>query len=359
MSRLIVASLSALATIGLAACSAPASPVPSTASTASGASSAAGGTVTVITHDSFALSDAVKASFKADTGYELKTVSQGDGGALVNQLILTKDAPLADAVYGIDNTFAGRAISNGVLEPYASPKLPADAADLKADDTNALTPTDFGDVCVNADKSWFEAKKLALPVTLDDLAKPEYKDLLVVENPASSSAGLAFLAGTIGAKTQAGYLDYWGKLKDNGVKVDQGWTDAYEGDFTAGGKNGTRPLVVSYASSPAATLTKDKTASTTVSLNETCFRQVEYAGVLKGAKNPAGARAFIDWMLSDQVQADIPGQMYMYPAVKSTKLPAEWAKFAPLAAKPFTVPAADISANRDAWIKAWTAKVVG
>lgn len=358
MSRLIVASLSALAAVGLAACSAPAAAPASPAATSSSAS-AAGGVVTVVTHDSFALSDSVKASFKADTGYELKTVSQGDGGALVNQLILTKDAPLADAVYGIDNTFAGRAISNGVLEPYASAKLPADATDLKADDTNALTPTDFGDVCVNADKAWFEAKKLALPVTLDDLTKPEYKNLLVVENPASSSTGLAFLAGTIGAKTQSGYLDYWGKLKDNGVKVDQGWTDAYEGDFTAGGKKGTRPLVVSYASSPAATLTQDKTASTTVSLNETCFRQVEYAGVLKGAKNAAGAKAFIDWMLSDKVQADIPGQMYMYPAVKTTKLPAEWATFAPLAAKPYTVPAADIAANRDAWIKAWTAKVVG
>ncbi len=328
-------------------------------SAASGTGAGASGTVTVVTHDSFALSDAVKATFKAQTGYDLKTVSQGDGGQLVNQLILTKDAPLGDAVFGIDNTYAGRAISAGILASYASPKLPADDADLKADDSNSLTPTDFGDVCVNADKDWFKAKNLAIPATLDDLAKPEYKNLLVVEDPASSSTGMAFLSGTIGAKGNTRYLDYWGQLKDNGVKVAKGWTDAYYTEYTAGGKGGTRPLVVSYSSSPASHVSKDGTTSQTVSLNDTCFRQVEYTGVLKGAKNEAGAKAFVDWMLSDGVQADIPGQMYMYPSVKATKLPAEWVKFAPLASQPFAVTAADIASHRDDWIKQWTAKVVG
>ncbi|NLI86255.1 MAG: thiamine ABC transporter substrate-binding protein [Propionibacterium sp.] len=354
-----LAALAAAASLALAACGSPAAPTTTPAGAGASASAPAGGVVTVLTHDSFALSDAVLAAFQADTGYELKLIRQGDGGSLVNQLVLTKDAPLGDAVYGIDNTFAGRAISAGVLTPYASPKLPADSADLKADVGDALTPTDFGDVCVNADKAWFAAKKLALPVTLDDLTKPEYRDLLVVEDAASSTPGLAFLVGTIGAKTPAGYLDYWGKLKDNGVKVVKDWSAAYYTEFTAGGKGGTRPLVVSYASSPAATVTPDGKDSTTVSLNDTCFRQVEYAGVVKGAKNEAGAKAFVDWMLSEKVQADIPGQMYMYPAVKSTKLPAEWTTFAPLPSTPFAVPAADIAANRDAWIRAWSARVVG
>ncbi len=354
-----LATLAAAASLALAACGSPAVTTTTPAGGGASASAPAGGVVTVLTHDSFALSDDVLAAFGADTGYELRLIRQGDGGSLVNQLVLTKDAPLGDAVYGIDNTFAGRAVAAGVLTPYASPKLPADSAGLKADTGDALTPTDFGDVCVNADKAWFAAKNLALPVTLDDLTQPEYKDLLVVEDAASSTPGLAFLVGTIGAKTPAGYLDYWGKLKDNGVKVVKDWSAAYYTEFTAGGKGGTRPLVVSYASSPAATVTADGKNSTTVSLNDTCFRQVEYAGVIKGAKNEAGAKAFVDWMLSERVQADIPGQMYMYPAVKSTELPAEWTTFAPLPSKPFTVPAADIAANRDAWIRAWSAKVVG
>lgn len=358
-SKLAAAAVAVAASMSLVACGAPAATTGAPSAPAAGASGGAKGTVTVLTHESFALSDEVKATFKADTGYDVTFIAQGDAGQLVNQLVLTKDAPLADAVFGIDNTFAGRALSEGVVAPYASPKLPADSADLKADASDALTPVDYGDVCVNADKQWFAAKKLAVPATLDDLTKPEYKGLLVVENAASSSPGLAFLAATVGAKGADGYLDYWGKLKANDVKVVKGWTEAYSTEFSAGEGKGTKPLVVSYSTSPAFTVPEGGAESTTVALLDTCFRQVEYVGVLKGAKNEAGAKAFVDWMLSDKVQADIPGQMYMYPAVKATKLPEEWVKFAPLATKPHAVPAADIAANRDAWIKAWTAKVIG
>jgi len=359
-----LAALAGLA-LALAGCAAPAAstsgpaPAASTGATASSGTSGGKGTVTVVTHDSFALSKDVLASFTAQTGYELKTVAQGDAGAMVNQLILTKDAPLGDAVFGIDNTFASRAISAGILAPYASPKLPADAAGLKADDSGSLTPTDFGDVCVNADKQWFAAKNLALPKTLDDLTKPAYKGLLVVEHAGSSSPGLAFLAATVAAKGQPGYLDYWGQLKANGVKVVKGWTEAYSTEFSGGEGKGKYPLVVSYSSSPAFTLTADGKATTTASLDATCFRQIEYAGVLAGAKNPEGAKAFVDWMLSNGVQADIPGSMYMYPAVTSTPLPAEWATFGPLAPKPYTLTAAELGAGRDQWIKDWSAKVVG
>lgn len=353
MKHLPLTLTAALAALALAGCSA-AAPSPSAAKPSEKQT-----TVTVVSHESFNLSDSVKASFKAKTGYELKIVAQGDAGQLVNQLVLTKDSPLGDAVFGIDNTFAGRAINAGILTPYASPKLPKESSDLNVDASNALTPTDFGDVCVNADKAWFEAAKKELPKTLDDLTKPEYKDLLVVQNPASSSPGLAFLAATIGEKKADGYLDYWGKLKGNGVKVVKGWTEAYSTEYSAGEGKGKRPLVVSYSTSPASHVTKDGAASTTTALLNTCFRQVEYAGVLKGAKNEAGAKAFVDWMLSDEVQADIPGQMYMYPAVKSTKLPDEWVKFAPLAPTPLSVPADELGKNREAWIKAWTAAVVG
>lgn len=339
----------------LTACGQPAaggSPAP-------GASSAApteSKTLTVVSHDSFNIPDEAKKKFETETGYTVKYVAQGDAGSMVNQLVLTKDSPLGDVVFGIDNTFAGRTVSEGVLVPYASAKLPADSADLKAEQGDLLTPIDFGDVCVNADKNWFEAKKLAIPATLDDLTKPEYKDLLVVENAASSSPGLAFLVATVGAKGD-GYLDYWGKLKDNGVKVVKDWTQAYSVEFSGGEGKGSRPLVLSYATSPAFTVA-DGTSSTTALL-DTCFRQVEYAGVIKGAQNEVGARKFIDFLLSEDVQPTIAENMYMYPAVKSTKLPAEWVKFAPLSEKPIAVDAAQIGEKREEWIKAWTAKVIG
>ncbi len=342
----------------LAGCSGAASPssVPATASASAPTESK---TLTVVTHDSFALSDDLKKEFAASTGYTVTYVQPGDGGALVNQLILSKDSPLGDVVYGIDNTFAGRAISEGVVTPYTPAPLPESVAKLAADDSGRLTAIDKGDVCVNADKKWFADKKLALPATLDDLIKPEYKNLLVVENPASSSPGLAWLTATVGAKGDPGYLDYWTALKNNGVKVVKGWTEAYSTEFSGSSGKGSRPLVVSYSTSPAFEVPKGGKESNTTALLQTCFRQVEYAGVITGAQNEVGARKFIDFLLTKKVQADIPGQMYMYPADSSVALPKDWQQFAPLAEQPFTVPAETISAKRDGWIREWTATVIG
>lgn len=323
-----------------------------------GGSPSVPGTLTVVTHDSFSLSDELRAQFEASSGLKVTYVAPGDAGTLVNQLVLTKDSPLGDVVYGIDNTYAGRALSEGVIEAYASSVLPpADASALKADDSGKLTPIDFGDTCINADTGWFARHGIAVPKTLDDLTKPAYKDLLVISNPASSSPGMAFLTATVGAKGDPGYLDYWSALKANGVLIAKGWTEAYSVQFSGSTGKGPRPLVLSYSTSPAAEI-KDGVASTQALL-QTCFRQVEYAGVLTGAKNPKGAKAFIDFLLSAGVQADIPNKMYMYPAVRSTQLPADWAKFAPLSQTPFEVPTAQIAAGRDRWIRDWTAKVVG
>lgn len=350
--------LAALCTLTLAACTAPAPPA-STGSSATPGTPGAIRELTVVTHDSFALDPALLDRFRTESGYDLTFVAPGDGGTVVNQLVLTRDAPLGDVAFGIDNTFAGRAIAEGVLSPYRAAGISAaDAVPLQADDRFSLTPIDYGDVCVNADTGWFAAKNLAVPTTLDDLAKPEYKDLLVVENPASSTPGLAFVAATVGAKGD-GYLDYWRQLRANGVKVVKGWTEAYSVEFSAGEGQGKYPLVVSYSTSPAFTVDDAGTSSTTAALLGTCFRQVEYAGVIKGARNEAGAQKFIEFLLSPDVQADIPGQMYMYPAVRGTALPEEWVTFAPLSDKPLGVPASEIAAQRDRWVRDWTATVIG
>jgi len=325
---------------------------------AGGDDASSGGTVTLVTHDSFAVSDEVLAAFEEESGLTVEQVAPGDGGALVNQLILTKESPLGDVVFGIDNTFASRAIDEGVLDPYTPAGLSDSAASYAVGDGGELTAIDLGDVCVNVDHAWFDEAGVPEPVTLEDLTKPEYEDLLVVTNPATSSPGLAFLLATVGAYGEDGFEDYWADLRANGVKVVDGWSDAYYVDFSGSEGAGPRPLVLSYSTSPAFTLTEDGTASTTGALLDTCFRQVEYAGVLANAKNPEGAQRLLDFLVSEPFQADVPGQMYMYPADDSVALPDGWAEFAPLADEPFEVAPEDVSAHRDEWIKAWTATVV-
>ena len=316
-----------------------------------------GGTVVLVTHDSFAVSQRLLAAFEEESGVTVEVRQPGDAGTLVNQLVLTKDSPLGDAVYGVDNSFAGRALDAGILEPYAAPGADDVVAGLAVDDTDRLTPVDFSDVCINVDWTWFAEHDLAEPATLEDLADPAYRDLLVVTDPATSSPGLAFLLATVGAYGDE-WTDYWTRLRDNGVAVADSWSDAYYVDFSGGEGAGPRPLVLSYASSPPFTVPKGGDEPTTRALLDTCFRQVEYTGVLAGAENPEGARELVDFLLSEPFQRAIPESMYVYPAVEGTPLPTAWERFAPLADHPYPVSPADIDANREEWIREWTATVV-
>ncbi|MGO1316185.1 MAG: thiamine ABC transporter substrate-binding protein [Cellulomonadaceae bacterium] len=345
--------LAGLATLALLTGCGGDADAPATTTSAPGAETT---TVTLLTHDSFELSDEDTAALAA-LGITVDHVKIGDGGVLVNQLILTKDAPLGDVVYGIDNTFATRAIDEGVFTDYVSDALPDAAADLRIGG-DALTPIDQGEVCVNYDKTWFTDQGVTVPETLEDLADPAYQDLLVVTNPATSTPGLSFLFATVGAFGEDGFLDYWTQLRDNGVKIVDSWEDAYYVDFSGGGENGPRPLVLSYGSSPAYTIGDDG-ESTTGSLDATCFRQVEYAGILAGAENPEGAATLIDYMLSDDFQAALPESVYMYPVNPDVALPEDFARFGPLSDNPIEVDPALISEHRDEWIQSWTDTVIG
>jgi len=310
--------------------------------------------VVLVTHESFVLSEELQKQFEDESGYDLVVKASGDAGALTNKLVLTKDDPTGDAVFGIDNTFGSRAIDEGVLAPYDAP-LPdgADQYRLSGDDEHDLTPVDTGNVCVNVDDTWFASKGVPEPQSLDDLVKPEYKNLFVTPGATTSSPGLAFLLTTVAAYGEDGWQDYWSKLMANGTRLTQGWSDAYEVDFTQGGGNGDRPIVLSYDSSPAFT-TDGKGGTTTSALLDTCFRQVEYAGVLAGAKNPDGAKALVDFMLTKPFQEALPDAMYVFPVDSTVSLPADWAKFAKQPDDPYTVDPAVIAARRDEWLRDWS-----
>ena len=323
----------------------------------SSSTSAAPSHVTLLTHDSFVVSDALKEEFTARTGITLDIVTAGDAGTMVAGAILAAGSPTADVMFGVDNTLESRALSGGVFEPYTAtdeanlrPELATDTAD------GMLTPIDFGDVCVNIDDGYFTEAGIPAPTTLDDLIKPEYRDLLVVEDPGTSSPGLAFMLATI-ARYPDSWQDYWQKLNDNGVSVAGSWTDAYTGQFTAGGGKGDRPLVVSYATSPPAEIVyasdpKPTKPSTSV-MTDGCYRQVEYAGVLAGTTNPEGAGAVVDWLLSPEVQADLPLSMFVFPARADVPLPDVFTKFAATVPSPLQLEPQKVADGISGWLADW------
>jgi thiamine transport system substrate-binding protein len=361
-------SMLVLLTVLLAACGPvvatepPATAVPSEEPTATSAPVIAEPrTLTVMTHDSFSASEEVIAQFEQANNVKITFLKSGDAGAALNKAILSKDAPLADVFYGVDNTFLSRALEADIFEPYNSPLLTHIPDPFKLDTGNRALPVDFGDVCINYDKAWFAGKNLPVPASLDDLLKPEYKDLLVVENPATSSPGLAFLLATIVKYGDPGYLDFWKALKANGVVVVDGWETAYYTNFSASSGQGPQPMVVSYATSPAAEFifaTTPLTDAPTASIFDGCFRQVEFVGILKGTKNRDLAEKFVDFMLDVPFQQDVPMQMFVYPVNENAKLSDDFAKYAIMAPSPASLPAANIAANRKKWIEAWTEAVL-
>jgi thiamine transport system substrate-binding protein len=315
-------------------------------------------TLTVMTHGSFAVSEDVIKAFEDANHAKVAFVQGGDAGETLNKAILTKDAPIADVLFGVDNTFLSRALEAGIFEPYQSSGLNNVPAEFQLDPSNQVTPIDFGDVCVNYDKAYFAENNLSIPESLEDLTKPEYKGLLVMEDPATSSTGLAFLLATR-AHFGEDYIGYWKDLRQNGLVVVDGWETAYYTNFSGSSGHGAQPLVVSYGSSPAAEVVFAETPlddAPTASMTgaDTCFRQVEFAGILKGTPNQELAKKFIDFMLSTEFQNDMPLQMFVYPVNQNATLPEAFVKYSQAPSQPAALSAEEISANRDAWIEEWT-----
>lgn len=318
-------------------------------------------TLTVYTHDSFDISEEVVAAFEEQNNARVQFIAGGDTGTALNKLILARDNPPADVFYGVDNTFLSRALEEDIFTPYQSPLLEVIPDRFELDDQYRALPVDYGDVCLNYDKAYFAENDLALPGSLEDLLAPQYQGLLVVENPATSSPGLAFLLATVGHFGDPGYLDFWQGLVDNDVRVVNDWETAYYTEFSVWG--GTRPLVVSYGSSPPAEVIFaeepiDEPPSGAIVADGTCFRQIEFVGILQGGGNPDLAQAWVDFMLSPTFQEDMPLNMFVFPVNPQAALDETFEQFLQVPENPVEVDPAAIAANREAWIQAWTETVL-
>jgi thiamine transport system substrate-binding protein len=315
-----------------------------------------GDTVRLLTYDSYAISDKTLEEFKKETGQEVEIVKAGDAGAMVNRALLSAANPEGDVLFGIDNNLSSRGIDGDLFIPYQPAAVSELPTQLRANTDERLTPIDTGDVCINYDTSYFLKRNATPPQTLADLTKSEYKDQLVVQNPGSSTPGLAFLLATVAEFGPDDFTEYWDQLKENGVLVEESWSTAYEQQFSGSSGGGKRPIVVSYASSPAAEVIfasePTDTAPTAAAL-ATCYRQIEYAGVLSNTPNETGARQFVDFMLTKRYQADILLNNFVYPVLPGVERPEEFEEFAPQPSDPMALPSSEVAMNRKAWVGQW------
>lgn len=313
-------------------------------------------TIRLLTHDSFVAPDGIFDEL-ADDGIRVELLQGGDAGTVVNQAILTKGEPQADVLFGVDSTFLSRALDEELFVAHEAEGIDAVDAALRVDG-DPVTPIDYGDVCLNYDKAWFADRGVEPPTSLEDLTDPAYRDLLVIQNPATSSPGLAFLLATVDAFGEDGWLDWWGDLAANGVQVVDGWEEAYYGAFSgATGSEGERPLVVSYASSPPAEVVfadPPVDEAPTGVVDASCYRQVEYAGVLAGTEHEDEAGRLVDFLLSKRFQDELPLSMYVFPVHPDAELPDVFVEHAARPDDVLELPAEEIGANRERWIDEWT-----
>lgn len=314
----------------------------------------------VMTHDSFDITADLLTKFETDNNVKVNIIKGGDTGSALNRLILTSStgAQEADVFYGLDNTFLSRALDNDIFEPYNAPALAKIDDGFKLDPKNGALPIDYGDVCINYDKAWFAEKGIELPDSLEALAAPEYKGLLAVENPSTSSPGMAFMMATIAHFGEDLWLDWWKQMKANDVAITSDWETAYYTNFSGSSGKGPQSMVVSYASSPAAELIYaevelEESPTASIVAEDACWRQIEFAGILKGTKQRAMAEKFIDFLLSKDFQEDVPMQMFVFPVLPEAQLPEGFVKGSQIPEKPATLDPAVIAANRDAWVEQW------
>jgi thiamine transport system substrate-binding protein len=317
--------------------------------------------VVLVTHDSFVVSPDVRKEFERESGLKWRILQTGDAGEALTKALLTAGNPQGDVFFGVDNNLLSRALDGDLFEPYESPALDEVDPEQDLDPEHHVTPVDHGEVCLNYDRTWFAEHGVPPPARMGDLANPRYKSLLVVENPATSTPGLAFMLATIARYGEDGWQEYWRKLRENDVLVVDGWEEAYNVRFSGSAGKGDRPVVVSYASSPPAEVIfrkpRPKEAPTAV-VEDGCFRQIEFAGILRGARNREGAEKLIDFMLSRRFQEDIPLSMFVFPVVKDATLPPEFTPYAALQLPPLDLPPEKIEANRDRWLDEWTRIVI-
>jgi thiamine transport system substrate-binding protein len=318
-------------------------------------------TLTLIAHESFTPTEGVFDAFTEATGVSVKVINAGDAGEIVTKAALTSGNPEGDVLWGVDNTLLPRALEARIFESYESPNL----VDIPADLRNGIpdfevTPVDSGDVCINYDIAWYVERGMDPPGSLDDLVASTYRGQLVVQSPLTSSPGLAFMLATIAEYGEDGWLDYWSALRANGLLVVDGWSEAYYNEFS-GSQGGSRPLVVSYGTSPPAEVVfadPPRNDAPTGVLPSTCFRQVEYAGILRGTKHPAEARLLIDYLIGERFQSDLPLTQFVYPANATVALPDVFTRFSVRPRSPLTMPPETIAAKRVEWLDAWTATVL-
>jgi thiamine transport system substrate-binding protein len=309
--------------------------------------------LTIYTYDSFisyGLPDTTNKIFENEYNCKINYVSFGDSEQSLNRLILEKGSSQADIFVGVNIDDLSKALNNDLFISYKPKSIDNIPSEYLLDKSYRLIPFDGPDSIAII----YDSDKIKNPPkSFQDLLKSEYAKKLILEDPRTSGPGMSFLLWTIAVYGQDGFIDYWKKLNSTIFQIYPGWDAA----FTAFTK-GEAPMMLSYDTDPAYFYNQDKTTRyKAVIPEEGGWMYLEFAGIVKGTKHEKLAQEYINFMLSENFQKEIPSNQWMFPIVKGTPLPVYY-NYAVKADKYLTIPYQTIADNYESWLKMWIEKFI-
>jgi thiamine transport system substrate-binding protein len=298
--------------------------------------------LTVYTYESMGwIEDSVIPEFENMYGVDVKVIKLGDGGNVLSRIKLENKNPKADVVIGLDQSLTVDAVKNDLLIPYK----PINASNIENQNIIfnqdfSVTPYDYGAIAIIYDPERLNTT----PKTFEDLTKMDKS--LIIQDPRSSSTGQAFLLWTIAAYGDD-WKDFWKDLKSAILTVTTGWTDSFS-KFEAG----EAPMMVSYATDGAYSYEYYKSTKYKALIpEEGGYVQIEGAGIVKGTKNEELAKRFIEFLLMDEFQREVPLNQWMFP-VTNVELPESY-EYSLKPEKILTIESEEIADNLDKWLNEW------
>jgi len=302
----------------------------------------------VYTYDSmvseYGLGPKIIPKFEEQCNCKIKMVSKGDAGQVLTTLVLEKENPKADVVIGLDNSLIQKAIEKKVLEEFTPKNIGIVPKDIGFYKKGFLTPFDYGFIAFV-----FDSKKIEAELNeFDSLLDSRLEKKIVIQNPRTSSPGLALLFWSIEVYGDPGYKEFWKEFKPNILVVTDGW-DESAGLFRAG----EAPMYLSYATSPAYYAEfEDINHFLAAEFEEGHYIQVEGIGIVKGTKNRKLAEQFIEFMLTEEAQKEIPFTQFMFPVNKNIELPKAF-EYAVMPDKKLELDPELIEEKQEEWISEW------
>src|SRR5438552_6532469 len=212
-------------------------------------------------------------------------------GPIMARVEAERANPQADVVWGVFNDYVTGAAKKGLLDPYAAKDSNLIAARFKHPD-NAWQGVTLLTVAFATNQKKMAELKLPPPKSWADLLDPKYKGHIVMSNPSTSGTAYLLLASHVTRLGEDKAFAYYEALDKNLSQITK--SGGAPGRMAASGET---PIGIALAYE-VEVAKKQGAPIDVIFPSDGVAWTFEGNALVRGAKNPANARRFLDWAVS-------------------------------------------------------------